>query len=172
VSLKPTLFLETIIAFLLPYFTIGTADPSHARTEILETLASFATRTRSEMLQAARIVAFGMTTLDVLAEARTAGMSISMRVRFHGSANGLNRSALQTEKSLGHRLACDPLTVPEPMPDPGSPDPDPEIPVAVNCPSGARPAIGTKPDEWNRQLWAGAMMHVVKQMGIPLAPDG
>jgi hypothetical protein len=172
VSLKPSAFLETIIVFLLPYFTIGTADPIEARTEILETLASYATRTRAEILQAAQIVAFGMTTLDVLAEARTAGMSMSMRIRFRGCANGLNRSTLQTEKALDHRLACDPPRAPEPTPEPVSDIPNPAMPVALNRSYDARPAIGTAPEELNRQLWAGAMMDTVTRMGIPLALSG
>ena len=43
---------------------------------------AYETRTRAEMLQAAHIIAFGMTTLDVLAEAKTAEMSQSMRLRY------------------------------------------------------------------------------------------
>jgi hypothetical protein len=96
----------------LPYFTIATADISHARIEIIDTLGSYAIRTRAEMLQAAQIIALGMTTLEVLAEARTAEMSPSMRIRCRGCANGLNRSTLQTEKALDLRLAD------EVLPDP------------------------------------------------------
>ena len=101
---RPGAFLETIIAFLLPYFAGAAADIDDARSEILDTLACYATRTRAEMLQAAQIIAFGMTTLDVLAEARVAEMSPSMRIRYRGCANGLNRSTLQTEKALDLRL--------------------------------------------------------------------
>src|ERR1700734_809633 len=73
-ALPPNSFLETIIAFLLPYFSAASMDKHEARSEILDTLASYETRTRAEMLQAAHIIAFGMTTLDVLAEAKTAEM--------------------------------------------------------------------------------------------------
>ncbi len=97
-------FLETIIAFLLPYFIAASRDKQEARSEILDTLAAYETRTRAEMLQAAHIIAFGMTTLDVLAEAKTAEMSQSMRLRYRSCANSLNRSTLQTEKALDQRL--------------------------------------------------------------------
>ena len=97
---RPNSFLETIIAFLLPYFSAASKDKHEARSEIIDTLASYETRTRAEMLQAAHIIAFGMTTLDVLAEAKTAEMSQSMRLRYRGCANNLNRSTLQTEKAL------------------------------------------------------------------------
>ena len=100
----PNSFLETIIAFLLPYFSAASRDKHEARSEILDTLAAYETRTRAEMLQAAHIIAFGMTTLDVLAEAKTAEMSQSMRLRYRGCANNLNRSTLQTEKALDQRL--------------------------------------------------------------------
>src|ERR1700722_2424020 len=116
-ALRPAAFLETIIACLMPYFA-GEATTQEARTEILDTLASYATRTRAEMLQAAQIIAFGMTTLDVLAEARAVEMSPSMRVRYRGCANGLNRSTLQTEKALDLRLAGDVPIAPNPMPEP------------------------------------------------------
>jgi hypothetical protein len=51
-ALRPGSFLETIIAFLLPYFTEHAMDKHEARSEILDTLAAYETRTRAEMLQA------------------------------------------------------------------------------------------------------------------------
>jgi hypothetical protein len=42
------------------------------------------------MLQAAQMIALGMTMLDLLSEARTAEMSQSMRIRYRGCANGLS----------------------------------------------------------------------------------
>jgi hypothetical protein len=101
---RPNSFLETIIAFLMPYFLPASRDKNEARSEIIDTLAAYETRTRAEMLQAAHIIAFGMTTLDVLAEAKTAEMSQSMRLRYRSCANSLNRSTLQTEKALDQRL--------------------------------------------------------------------
>jgi hypothetical protein len=52
---RSSAYLETIIAFLLPYFSAAAADIKDARSEIIDTLASYATRTRAEMLQAAHI---------------------------------------------------------------------------------------------------------------------
>src|ERR1700735_658559 len=114
----PNAYLETIIAFLMPYFSAAAADIKDARSEIIDTLASYATRTRAEMLQAAHIIALGMTTLDVLAEAKTAEMSVSMRLRHRSCANSLNRSTLQTEKALDQRLGDEIPAVPAEMPEP------------------------------------------------------
>src|ERR1700684_570087 len=101
----PNSFLETIIAFLLPYFIAASRDKQEARSEILDTLAAYETRTRAEMLQAAHIIAFGLTALDVLAEAKTAEMSQSMRLRYRSCAKGFKRTTLRTEKGLDERLA-------------------------------------------------------------------
>ena len=117
-ALRSSSFLETIIAFLLPYFTDAAMDKREARSEIIDTLASYETRTRAEMLQAAHIIAFGMTTLDVLAEAKTAEMSQSMRLRYRSCANSLNRSTLQTEKALDLRLGDEIPAAPAEMPEP------------------------------------------------------
>jgi hypothetical protein len=117
-ALQPNSFLETIIAFLMPYFIGASRDKREARSEILDTLAAYETRTRAEMLQAAHIIAFGMTTLDVLAEAKTAEMSQSMRLRYRGCANSLNRSTLQTEKALDQRLGDEIPAAPAEMAEP------------------------------------------------------
>ncbi len=111
-------FLETIIAFLMPYFIAASRDKQEARSEIMDTLAAYETRTRAEMLQAAHIIAFGMTTLDVLAEAKTAEMSQSMRLRYRSCANSLNRSTLQTEKALDQRLGDEIPAAPAEMAEP------------------------------------------------------
>src|ERR1700722_1115370 len=130
-ALRPAAFLETIIACLMPYFA-GEATTQEARSEIIDTLASYATRTRAEMLQAAQIIALGMTTLDVLAEAKTAEMSQSMRIRYRGCANGLDRSPLHTEKHRDSRLGGElPPAIPDPVPEPVNDVPDADMEIAM-----------------------------------------
>ena len=172
----PSAFLESIIAFLLPYVTTAAKNTHDARNEIIETLNSYGTRTRSEMLQAAQIIALGMTTLDVLAEAKTAEMSQSMRLRYRGCANGLNRSTLRTEKSLDERLAYDPPAPAETIPEPINDVPDADLETAM---AHARAAIeahrrnrvsAIRPEPKNDQRWAGAMTDTLKQMGMPVGP--
>jgi hypothetical protein len=143
--------------------------------KIIETLESYGTRTRSEMLQAAQIIALGMTTLDVLAEAKTAEMSQSMRLRYRGCANGLNRSTLRTEKALDERLAYDPPATAETIPEPINDVPGADLETAM---AHARAAIAahrnhvaaTRPEPKNDQRRAGAMIDTLKQMGIPIPP--
>jgi hypothetical protein len=183
---RPGSFLETIIAFLLPYFIAAATDKHEARSEILDTLASYDTRTRAEMLQAAHIIALGMTTLDVLAEAKTAEMSLSMRLRYRGCANNLNRSTLQTEKALDQRLGCElppaPAAIPEPIDDMRQAEIvaviqqhkakiDTQRPSAHPA-TGPHPATNAAPDQaWNPELWANAMPDSLQQPAGPVQPS-
>ena len=181
-ALRPAAFLETIIAFLMPYFAGEVITTHEARSEIIDTLASYATRTRAEMLQAAQIIALGMTTLDVLAEAKTAEMSPSMRIRYRGCANGLNRSTLQTEKALDLRLAGDVPMTPGPMPDPMVDLREADVKAAIEqaqakidtyrngAHSAATSANPATLDERSKRLWTDAMMDTLKQMGVPIQP--
>jgi hypothetical protein len=127
------------------------------------------------MLQAAQIIALGMTTLDVLAEAKTADMSQSMRLRYRGCANGLNRSTLRTEKALDERLAYDLPPAPETKAEPVNDIPDADLKTAIEH---ARAAIDAhrdrvsagRPDTRNNQRWAGEMIDTLKQIGLPVRP--
>jgi hypothetical protein len=152
--LKPSAFLETIIAALLPYMTA--ADMADARAEIIDTIAAYATRNRAEMLQAAQIIAFGMTTLDVLAEAKAAETPMSHRIRCRSCANSLNRSALNTEKALDRRLSAPSVSAADDLAAPikqAAPAPQTTHPITIQ--------------DRNRHLWAGAMMDTLRQMGMP-----
>ena len=182
---RPGSFLETIIAFLLPYFIAAATDKHEARSEILDTLVSYDTRTRAEMLQAAHIIALGMTTLDVLAEAKTAEMSLSMRLRYRGCANSLNRSTLQTEKALDQRLGRELPPAPAEIPEPIDDMRQAEIMAVIqqhkaridaqrprtHPATGPHLATNAAPDQaWNPELWANAMPDSL-QPGAPVQPS-
>jgi hypothetical protein len=166
--LRPGAFLETIIGFLLPYFVATAADIESARTEIIDTLASYAVRTPAEVLMAAQIIALGMTTLDTLREASTEDLSLSMRIRHRGNARNLNRAALQTEKALNESLARD---LPETSPVQESDIDERALAdqTAASATTGAAtPLPALTQQERHRQLTALAMIDGLKQMGIPI----
>jgi hypothetical protein len=110
-------FMEHLIRFLLPFFLSFTSTDEEARAEILATLASYGPRTRQEYLHAAQIIAFGLSALDALAEAKAAEMSPALRLRYRGCANSLNRACQQNEKALARLRACDVPAAPEPRDD-------------------------------------------------------
>ena len=127
------------------------------------------------MLLAAHIIALGMTTLDVLAEAKTAEMSVSMRLRHRSCANSLNRSTLQTEKALDLRLGDEVVPASNPMPEPVNDMTEAEVKAAIEQAQAeidthrhrARPETH---EERNKQLWASAMIDALNQLGVAVQP--
>jgi hypothetical protein len=178
----PKLFFEQLILFLLPYFLPAAPDPAVARAEILETLASYGGRTRSEILNAAHIIAFSFAALDTLAEAKDPDLSPSLRLRYRGCANNLNRSCQQNEKTLARRMAADAV---EPTEEPVKDLPDAEFHEAIqhaeaniaayrNCPGGNRspgsPSLTLRVSQGdkNNRLWGSAMMSILTEIGMPV----
>jgi hypothetical protein len=178
-------YIERLVLWLLPYFLPVAPDLAIARGEILETLASYGARTRAELLSAAQIIAFGFSALDTLAEAKTAEMSLSMRLRYKGCANNLNRSGQKTEQILAKRQASD---VPEqPGADPYDDLPDPQFEEALTQAkaefethrsrlAAASPSIlPPRPNpaaqqDANKRMWGQAMVNVLAEMGMPVQP--
>jgi hypothetical protein len=119
--LQPSVFLERVILALLPYFLPLAANLQEARAEIRETLAAYAPRTRAEMINIQRIIAFSFASLDLLAESQAEDMSQAMRLRYTAQANSLNRSCQRDENTLAARQAhtepASPEAIPRPMTD-------------------------------------------------------
>jgi hypothetical protein len=195
----PNLFLERLILFLMPYFLPVASDPAAARADILATLASYAGRTRAEIINAARIIAFSFAALDTLAEAKTEDLSPSMRLRYRGCANNLNRSCQQNEQTLARRMGRDlPGGIEVPL-EPTNDIPEQEYEDALqhahqeiadhrrrlaakpsDFPTGARqtgkpsifPTTPPKTDvqALSERMWGNAMMEVLSEMGMPVQP--
>jgi hypothetical protein len=110
-------FVERLLRVLIPLFTGVSQDLVAARAEVLETLAAYGARTRAELLFAARIIAFSFAALDTLAEAAAPDLSPSMRLRFRGCANNLNRSGQKIEQALAKHLANAPPDAVDPQAD-------------------------------------------------------
>ena len=106
-ALQPSPFRELLFLNLLPYFSGVTTDIQVARAEILETLAAYGARTRSELITAARILGFSLSSLRVLSEANNPEMAREMQLRHRNCANALDRPCREVEKTLSRTLACD-----------------------------------------------------------------
>jgi hypothetical protein len=100
-------FRERVLMSLLPCFFPVTKEFEIARAEILETLAPYGVRTRPEVIIAARIIAFSFSALGMLFDVARVEMSPSLKLRYQGCANALNRSCQQDEQKPAKRLACD-----------------------------------------------------------------
>ncbi len=182
-SLQASAFLERLLRFLIPYFTDVTADLAAARAEALETLASYGARTRAELLCAVQIIVFGFAALETLGEAKTAEMSPSLRLRFRGCANNLNRSGQKTEQTLLKRLACDAPAATEQEPINDLPEHHAaellrQTQAAIDAHrtrlSGNRPAHSPQPRDpvrADKRRWGQVMMDTLAaEMGIPIQP--
>lgn len=180
----PNPFLERLIRFLMPYFIPVCTDEATAREDILETLASYAGRSRSEIINAARIIAFSFAALDTLAEAKASDLSPSMGLRYRGCANNLNRSCQQNEQILAKRLACDLPRPPLPTDEPIDDLPDPDFHKAIEQAEASiesyrdrlattrSPKLPTRPfppaeKARNNQIWGRAMMDILAEMDMP-----
>ncbi len=181
---RTSAYLEQMIHFLMPYFLAAAADVDAARSEIIETLASYGARARSELLNAAQILAFGMSTLDTLAEAKATEMSPTMRLRFRGCANSLSRSGQQNDKSLATRLGCDQPEAVNLIHELADDVPDAQIQETIQQARAtidtrrnrlaAAPAVASPPSsppsssqkESNKRLWGAAMAQVLADMGM------
>jgi hypothetical protein len=114
-----SIFLRRLICYLMPYFAPVTNNMDRAEADILETLASYGARTRSELLNVVKIIAYSMSGLELLTLAKVdTSLSASQQIRLRGCANNLNRSANQAEKTLTARLKCDLPTQPDAQAEP------------------------------------------------------
>jgi hypothetical protein len=104
-------FHERLISCLLPYFLHLTADIDLARAEVVETLESYGARTRSEMINAMRIISLSFASMDLLAAANDAAVPADQQLSYVRHANSLARICQQNENALAKRLATD-------LPDP------------------------------------------------------
>jgi hypothetical protein len=111
-------FHERLISYLLPYFLPLTSDIDLARAEVVETLESYGARTRSEMINAMRIISLSFASMDLLAAANNAEMPTDIQLSHIRHANGLARICQQNESALAKRLATD---LPEPLEQAGEP---------------------------------------------------
>ena len=179
-------FIEHLVRYLVPYFTGVTPDLQAARAEALETLVSYGGRTRAELMNAVQVIILGFSTLDTLGEAKTSEMSPSLRLRFRGCANNLNRSCQKTEQTLIKRLGCDAPAPTQSTTDPINDIDEPQaeailqqtqtkIDTTRNRLSSARPAHSPQPNpqsqaDRDKRLWASVMMETLAEMGMPVQP--
>ena len=124
-------FRERLITYLLPYFLPLTSDFELARTEALETLESYGARTRSEMINAMRIIALSFTSMDLLAVSKGTEMPPDMRLHYVRQANSLARTCQQNENALAKRLAVDPAPPVEQAADPIDDVPDIDVEALI-----------------------------------------
>jgi len=197
-NFRPSIFLENIVRFLMPYFLPVAPSAAEARADILETLATYGVHTRSAMLSAAQAIAFGFATLETLQEAKDPELTPAMRLRYRSCANTLTRSAEKADRFLDYKRLCNAPGAPTPQAaqtPPAEPhndlsDPDAQAAIAFARdqiaqhrnkaanpkPQAARrasilptrPGLTPQEQEENNRMWGHAMIRALDDLGMPV----
>ena len=197
-TFRPSIFLENIIRFLMPYFLPVAPSPAEARADILETLATYGVHTRSAMLSAAQAIAFGFATLETLQEAKDPDLTPAMRLKYRSCANTLTRSAEKADRFLDYKRIDDAQGAPppqaaqtrpaEPLNDLSDPDAQAAIafardqialhrnktgnakpqPARRSSILPSRPGLTPREQEENNRMWGHAMIRALDDMGMPV----
>jgi hypothetical protein len=164
-------FRERLITYLLPYFLPLTSDFDLARQEVLETLDSYGARTRSEMINAMRIIALSFTSMELMAAAKGADMPPDIRLLYIRNANGLARTCQQNESALAKRLAADPPQPnAEPTAEPIEDIPDAEVEALIQQSRTQIAAYRKSIPEPQKHAVNGAILTAAHQTPRPTAP--
>jgi hypothetical protein len=166
-------FRERLITYLIPYFLPLTSDFELARQEVLETLESYGARTRSEMINAMRIIALSFTSMELMAAAKGAEMPPKMRLQYIRNANSLARTCQQNENALAKRLAVDPPQPAEqaaPAPEPIEDISDAEVEALIQQTRAQITAYRQSIPEPPKHHTNGAILTAAHQTQRPTAP--
>ena len=150
-SLKPSPFVDRLVAFLLPYWAGFTKDYAAARADVEETITSYGARTRAEQINAVQIIANSFAALEMLAQVKLQHQELStaMHLRYRGCANSLSRSCQYAQNALDKRPACDAPQAPQPAAEPHAdvPTPSPHARPAPRHPQPAAEPHANVPDD-------------------------
>ena len=92
--------LTFILAALSSMMAPTLSDLALARLAAQEAIDAYQARARHDLMTIAQIVGFAITALDTLRLSMPDDLSLSMKLRLRGNANGLNRSSRDCTKLL------------------------------------------------------------------------
>jgi hypothetical protein len=180
--------INLIVTLLTPmFFAVSGGNVRLARIAALETIISYQAQTHAGLFAVAKIIGFGIATLDSLSLSMTDDLPIPLVLRLRGNANALDRAGERAERAL---LAA--------QADPSASDPHPDFdeaevranvaetqrrvaefhanaaaphaePAARTEPAPAayaEPAPAAAPDRgqpYHRSMWAAAMAEVAAE---------
>ena len=145
--------MDFILSVLTPLLAAGAIpDIQLARRAAMEAIAAYNARAEDELVTAAQAVTFALTALDNLRLSMTSDLSLTMKLKLRGSANALNRSALNSTQALEKIRHPKPAPAPRAAKPAASPPKEPATPQPQ--PTTVQPAPN---DQANRLHWAAAM---------------
>lgn len=95
------IFLDEMVAFLLPLFLVAACGDREAAREAVKSLfASYNVAAEEELRLAAEITSFSFGALDALAKSMVPDLPLNAVLRLRGCANALQRSKNQCQRVL------------------------------------------------------------------------
>jgi hypothetical protein len=95
--------IDRLASHLAPLFVTNFHDLPAARLMAVRTIASYQPETQADFINIARSISFSMSALAALRRAAAEDMPPALQLRYFGSANSLNRSADQSERTMERR---------------------------------------------------------------------
>jgi hypothetical protein len=93
--------INLLVTLLTPMFFAPTGgDVRLARIAALETIISYQAQTGAGLIAVAKIISFGIATLDSLSLSMNQDLEIPMILRLRGNANALDRSGERNERAF------------------------------------------------------------------------
>lgn len=93
----------SVAEHIILLFQVSGIDVPTARRMAVSALYAYEPETRADFVNAARTIAFSMASLALLGRAVSGDMPMTEQMRAYGRANGLNRSADQSERAMMQR---------------------------------------------------------------------
>lgn len=112
----------SLAALLIPLFKASATDAALAHRAAVSAIEAYHPRSRADLVNIARTIAFSMTALAVLAATASQDMTLAEQMRAFGRANALNRSADQSERTMMRRWRDQQAEPPAPAAEPAALD--------------------------------------------------
>ena len=152
--------LDFLLAVLSSVMAPALGDPSLARRAALQAIEAYQPQNTHALIATGQILAFAMTALETLRLAAPPDVSLSMKLKLRGNANGLNRAAGDNTRILDtiRQTTVDQAAMAlwqEPPP------PSPQDQTAADAPSTTPPPVD---EPKGRLSWAAAMNTVAARL--------
>jgi hypothetical protein len=150
--------LAYLLAVLGSIMTPALADPALARKAARQALDAYQPRTMMELMISGQILIFAISGMENLRLAAAETVSLSMRRKLAGNANGLNRAARHNTQAL-HDIRQ------------SAPHPDWQVAEATQAMPPAAMPEGKPAPGANAPNWATAMTSVAAKLSAKTPPE-
>jgi hypothetical protein len=178
---EPSPLMAYLLAVLATLMAPALPDVHRARLAAREAIAAHQARGAHEQMTIAQIAAFAVAALDTLRLSMPDDVSLSMKLKLRGNANGLNRSAHDNtqilergrrtaapqQANLAEQAAAAGWDIPETPPPPAEPSSRPNLASAMQAVAArlqASTATASPAQRKNNAVWADTLTNVADEI--------